>query len=92
MDLKLLDFESKAHNFEIGKIEDIARITIKVFTGDEIAVVIYKDYTVQMFDAGENRIEGYLDYVYDIYHFEDPESLIFDQKFIDRKSSNWIWQ
>ena len=88
--LKLMDFTyENFEEFDIGNLEDIAKITIEVITGDEVAHVIYKDYSTKSFDGcGMNdRLKDYHDGEYKIYDFEDNENLIDDPKWLNRKTS-----
>lgn len=59
MKLTILDFQSKRQEVEIGELKDIQRITIKVISGDEIAVVLYKDYKITEFDFSGCRLIGF---------------------------------
>lgn len=89
--LKLLDYEGKTKEFEIGKMEDIAVIGIDVITGDEVAKVVYKDYTTGEFDSGTHRLADYFDDSYEIYRFDKKNNLINKPKFKERKESYWRW-
>ena len=89
--LKLLDYRDEAVEFDIGELSDIAVITIKVITGDEIAKVVYKDYTTEEFDSGTNRLRDYYDENYEIYRYDSENNLIDDPKFKERKGSYWRW-
>lgn len=89
--LKLLDYSGKAVEFDIGELSDIAVITIEVITGDEIAKVVYKDYTTEEFDSGTNRLADYYDESYEIYRYDSEKNLIDDPKFKERRRSYWRW-
>lgn len=89
--LKLLDYSDEAVEFEIGDLSDIAVISIKVVTGDEIAKVIYKDYTTTEFDSGTKRLQDYYDDSYEIYRYDSEKNLIDDPKFKERTKSYWRW-
>lgn len=89
MELRLMDYAGGSKTFEIGDIENIARITIRVITGDEIATVIYKDYSSKEFDSSYDRMIDYFDDMYDIYNITSGLNLLDDPEFKNRKSSYW---
>lgn len=89
MKLRLLDYKNRVKEFEIGNIEDIARIVIDVVTGDEVAWVFYKDFTEDIFDSCECRGCDWHDGRYVIYDFRksNEENLLFNQKWLNRETS-----
>ena len=89
MKLRLLDYKKRVKEFEIGNIEDIAKIVIDVVTGDEVAYVFYKDYTEDIFDSCETRSCDCYDGRYVIYNFKKPneENLLFNQQWLNRYTS-----
>lgn len=70
--LKLVDYDDRIHDFEIGNLEDIEEIYIRVISGDEIAYVYYKDGTGQTFDSSYfcERIMNFNDGLYDVFNNE----------------------
>ena len=92
MKLRLMDYAGGSNTFEIGDIEKIARIMITVITGDEIATVIYKDYSIEKFDSSYDRRADFFDDEYDIYDITSGLNLLDDPKFKNRKTSYWqVW-
>lgn len=93
MKLELLNYMSKKMEVEIGELNDIARIDIEVVTGDEIARVIYKDYSTDEFDSDTSgRMADYPDGGYTIYNITDGTNLLDDEKWKNRKGSyEYIW-
>lgn len=87
MELTLLDYSGKKKTFDIGDIANIARITINVVSGDEIANVIYKDYGTMSYESNTCRFIDYFDYAYDIYDIRHRLNLLNYRKWLDRKSS-----
>ena len=87
MKLKLLDYDKKPHEFEIGNLEDIASIDIDVITGDEIAIIEYKDGSSVTHDTANDRFMDYFDDSYTVYNEEEGINLLMDEKWINRKSS-----
>lgn len=83
--LKLVDYDDRIHDFEIGNLEDIRRISIEVVSGDEIADVDYKDGTSKTFDSSYfcERIMNFDDGLYDVYN--DEVNLLENEEW---KSSN----
>ena len=84
MELTLLDHAGRKKTFDIGDIANIARITINVANGDEIANVIYKDHGTMSY---ESNTCGFIDYAYDIYDICHRLNLLNYQKWLNRKSS-----
>lgn len=91
MFLKLMDYQDRVTEVDIGELDDIAVITITVVTGDEIADVIYKDYTTARFDSSNDRMADYPDDRYEIYRVGVSENLIDNPRFTERKTSYWRW-
>lgn len=89
MKLKLLDYNSRPCEVEIGDLNDIAKIDIKVISGDEIAVVVYKDYATRQFDSSSNRKMNFYDGEYEIYRFDKTDNLIDKDEFKNRINSYW---
>lgn len=88
MKLTLLDYISEPVEFEIGELDTIASIDIEVWTGDEIAIVRYKNGSKMRFDSDLNeRITGYLDYDYILYDEEAGINRLNDPAFLERKNS-----
>ena len=87
MELKLLNYRGEEKIVDIGDINDIAIIDIKVVTGDEIARVIYKDYTIEEFDSCYTRTADYSDGEYRIYDFGNEKNLIDNPRFMGRTDS-----
>ena len=88
MILKLLDFKNRAKEFEIGELETIAKIDIEIISGDEIAHVVYKDYTTAHFDScAGGRIIGYPDGDYELYNCTNQVDFLHDPKWISRRTS-----
>lgn len=89
MELRLMDYAGRSKTFEIGDIEEIARITITVISGDEIATVIYKGYSSKEFDSSNSRMADFYDDEYDIYDVTSGLNLLDDPEFKNRKTSYW---
>ena len=87
MTIELMDYQNKKVTFDIGNIEDIASIFIEVITGDEIATVLYKNYTIKVFDSSCTRIGNYFDYKYTLYDVINGVDHLSDEIFLNRKTS-----
>ena len=72
---------------DIGSIEDIIRIEIEVVTGDEVATVVYDDYSIKYFDSAHDRIADYYHGSYEIYNFQTGLNLLESWK--DRTSDTY---
>ena len=55
MVLTLLDYQNNASAHDIGKLNDIAVVIISVISGDERALVVYKNSEIRSFDACYTR-------------------------------------
>ena len=89
MILKLVDYKGGFSEHEIGNLEDIAKISIRVVTGDEIADVVYKDYAQRSFDSRDDRLADYYDYGYEIYDFRATNNVMDSETFKNRTKSYW---
>ncbi len=87
MKLELLNYRGDSIEREIGNIEDIESVTIRVVTGDEIADVVYKNHDEKSFDSCGSRTRDYYDGEYEIYRVDSDENLINDEKFKNRETS-----
>lgn len=90
MQLKLLDWQGNPHTYDIGNQEDIWKIRIAVFSGDEIALVDYKDGRELILDTAPGLREiWYFDNWYTIYNpLSFLPNLIFNEKWVNRKTSS----
>ena len=88
MKIKILDYSGKASYVDVD-IDKVARMTIRVITGDEILNVIYKDYSVEEFDSSNSREADFNDFEYEIYDFRNDkdDNLLLDKMFLNRTSS-----
>lgn len=87
MTLTLIDWEDKKREFDIGDLDSIMTIDIRVVSGDEIAQVLYKDFRLEFFDSSVDRLADIFDYKYTIYDCTEETNLIFSEKFLTRKTS-----
>ncbi len=55
MKLKLLDYENRPTEFEIGDLDEIMVISIRIISGDEVATVYYKDKAMKIFDPNDHK-------------------------------------
>ena len=87
MIIELMDYQDKKVTFDIGNIEYVVSIIIEVITGDEIATVLYKNYTTKVFDSSRTRIDDYFDYKYTLYDVINGVDHLSDEIFLNRKTS-----
>ena len=87
MKIKLLDYENKTKVVDVGDIKEIESMYIDVITGDEVLVVVYKDYTIKKFDSSNTRCEDSYDAEYPIYNEQIGINLLKDEDFLNRKDS-----
>lgn len=90
MKIVLLDYQDNKREFEIGDLNDIATITMRVVSGDEIATVCRKDGKVEEYDSDifDRRID-FDDGGYFVYSYANSGCL-FNEKWLNRKSS-YAW-
>lgn len=92
MTVKLLDYRRNPVEVEVGDIETIGRMRMKILSGDEILEVIRKDFTVEKFDSYPGgRIVGYYDGDYDVYNPAEGVNLFNEPAFMNRTSSYWFF-
>jgi len=89
MTVKLLDYAGEITNVDIGDIDNIASMHIRVLTGDEVLTVTYKDYSVDHFDSSDCRMEDFFDEEYDVYNINTGVNLLEDKAFMERTTSYW---
>ena len=84
--LKLFDYDNHVIKTDVDLFDpNIERITIKVITGDEIAIVDYFNGARSVYDSSDCRKYDFLDNEYVILDKEDGIDII--DKFIGRKDS-----
>ncbi|MDD7757641.1 MAG: hypothetical protein PUJ51_24625 [Clostridiales bacterium] len=93
MKIKLLDCEAKISFVDVGDIKEIESMDIDVISGDEVLVVLYKDFTIKKFDSSSNtRCKDYLDARYPIYNKITGLNLLKNEDFLNRIDSyNYLW-
>ena len=92
MEIKLLGYKNKTKVVDVGDIKEIESMYIDVITGDEVLVVVYKDYTIKTFDSSNTRCKDHLDARYPIYNEPIGLNLLEDEDFLNRKSSyDYLW-
>lgn len=85
MIMNLIDWKDEKHPVDIGDLDNIDAMFIKVVTGDEILHVLYKDDTDKFFDSSEDRMADFDDGIYPIY--VSGLWCIDKDKFMNRKTS-----
>jgi hypothetical protein len=91
MTVKLLTWNSKAIEVDVGDIETIGAMRMRVVSGDEILTVIYKDYTISEFDSSSDRCMNFYDGEYDVYNAETGLNLFNKDVFMNRRRSYWFY-
>lgn len=89
MEIKLLDYDGNQGFVEVGDIDQIKSMDITILSGDEVLAVEYKDGIIAGYDSSEGRTMDFFDGAYRIYDYREKDNLLFDKKFINRKSSYW---
>ena len=92
MKIKLLDYETKTKVVDVGDIKEIGSMYIEVLSGDEVLVVVYKDYTIKTFDSSNTRCKDHLDARYPIYNKITGLNLLKNEDFLNRIDSyDYLW-
>ena len=92
MKIKLLGYENKISFVDVGDIKEIESMYIDVISGDEVLVVIYKDYTIKEFDSSKTRCKDHLDARYPIYNELTGLNLLKNEDFLNRRDSySYLW-
>ena len=91
MTVKLLDYAGKAFEADVGDINNIGSMSIRVVTGDEILTVVNKDFTVRTFDSSSDWLHDFHDGKYDIYNAATGFSMLNKAAFMNRTSSYWFY-
>ena len=92
MEIKLLGYKNKTKVVDVGDIKEIESMYIDVITGDEVLVVVYKDYTIKTFDSSNTRCKDHLDARYPIYNEPIGLNLLKNEDFLNRKNSyDYLW-
>ena len=93
MKIKLLGYKSKTSFVDVGDIEEIESMYIDVISGDEVLVVVYKDYTIKEFNSSNTRCKDHLDARYPIYNEPIGLNLLKDENFLNRRDSySYLWK
>lgn len=89
MIVNILNHANEARFVDVGDIETVRRMFIGVMNGDESLYVQYKDGKGVCFDSSNDsdRIERYLDIMYDIYNVDDDLNLLESGSFLNRNNS-----
>lgn len=87
MVIELMDYQNEKVAFDIGDIEDIVSIEITVVSGDEIAMVFYRNGTAEIFDSSSSRLYDFYDYAYLIYDVTTGVNYLNDERFLSRETS-----
>lgn len=85
--LEIMDYDDKKIKTKINldKLDEIEEIFINNVSGDEIAIVFYKNAEIKTFDSGKCRIMDFLDGGYYLYSIENNINRI--EEFLKRKDS-----
>ena len=93
MKFKLLDYETKTKVVDVGDIKEIGSIYIEIISGDEVLLVIYKDYTIKEFDSSNTRCEDRREGIYLIYNEQSGINFLKDEDFLNRKNFyDYLWK
>lgn len=87
MKIKILDWNSRGKEVEIGKIEKVMAMYIQVISGDEVLCVFDKKGNIHRFDSSDTRTMNYYDGEYKIYDNEEENNLVNNPEWVNRKSS-----
>ena len=86
-EIEILDYSGKKTMVKIDDFDTVGAIDLKVVTGDEILVVIRKDFTVEEYDSSNDRLRDYFDEQYRIYESRTDQNMIDNEEWRKRESS-----
>ena len=87
MKIELLDYEDNIKVVDVGDIKEIGSMYIEVISGDEVLMVVYKDYTIMKFDSSNTRCEDRYEGRYLIYNEQRGINLLKNEDFLYRRNS-----
>ena len=91
MDIKVFKHDGDFTVKTIDNIDEVEQMFIKVISGDEELVIVYKDDSTKIVDPGKTtRFKDYIDYIYVIYDKNESINLIDTSRFINRNNSCWL--
>lgn len=87
MTIKILDYNGKSTEVDIGDLSNVGAINMRIVTGDEILTVIHKDYTVDEYDSANDRSVDFYDGGYTVYNSDEGINLLENEDWLSRKTS-----
>lgn len=88
MKLKIFDYNNRPKEVDIGDIENIDVVVMRILSGDEVLYVIHKDGSEAVFDSSDDRIHDFDDGIYLLYSDSGATKTLLDEKFLNR-NRNW---
>lgn len=92
MKIKIMDYEDKVKEIDVGELKDIRKIKVNVVTGDEILVVEYDDNTEKVFDSSDDRTRNFFDGEYILFNKDiEPEiNELENPEWLDRTHYSYL--
>lgn len=84
--IEIMDWQGTKTTVKVD-MDKVAAINLEVVSGDEILVVVYKDYTIEKFDSSYDRRMDFSDGSYVVFNEERSVNLLEDDEWLNRKSS-----
>lgn len=89
MNMEIIDYAGNRKAVEIGELDNILTLSIRVMSGDEILTVVDKDGKIDEYDSSYGRRCDYFDDAYTVFNRSEGINLLEDPEFMERKSSYW---
>lgn len=84
--IEIMDWQGKKTAVDID-MDEVGAINLNIVSGDEILLVVYKDYTTKRFDSSRDRRMDYDDGSYVVFNEAEGINLLEDDKWLHRESS-----
>lgn len=84
--IEIMDWQGTKTTVKVD-MDKVAAINLEVVSGDEILVVVYKNYTIKKFDSSHDRRIDFSDGSYVVFNEAKSVNLLEDDEWLNRKSS-----
>lgn len=84
--IEIMDWQGTRTTVKVD-MDTVAAINLDIVSGDEILVVVYKNYTIRKFDSSYDRRMDFSDGGYVVFNEAKGVNLLEDDEWLNRKSS-----
>lgn len=89
MTINIIDYAGNKTPIDIGDLDNVLTLAIRVITGDEILTVVDKNGKIDEYDSSDGRINNYFDDSYIVFNRAEGINLLEDPNFMEREDSYW---